>query len=605
MRRFLTVCLSLAAASLLGAAALQAQGVTTSLMNGVVYDANGAPLAGANIIAVHQPSATRYGAVTRSDGRFVIPGMRVGGPYQVTVSLIGFADQVESGLTLTLGVATNLVFRLASQALNVEGITVTATRDPIISSDRTGAAATVDRQAIEVLPTINRRLESFARLTPQYGSGFSFAGQDNRLNNITVDGSYFNNSFGLGGQPGDRTGVAPISMDAIEQIQINVAPFDVRQGNFVGAGVNTVTRSGGNEFKGSLYHQFRDNGLVGKKAGDADVLVGNFDYSQWGGWLSGPILKDKLFFFASYEEDALVEPGTTFRANTGSETVGGSITRVKASDLDALSTFLKDNFGYVTGPYQGYDHEVPAKRFLGKLDYNFSDKNKVSVRYTFLDSNTDVLLSNSSSLGFGTRRTNTTGLNFQNSNYQIMENIRSMVGEWNSIIGQGMANNLIVGYTTQDESRNSRGEMFPFVDVLSSGSVYTSFGFEPFTPNNELRYNSFQLQDNFSVFREGHTLTFGASFEKYHSENVFYSGKQSVYVYNSLDDFYTDARDYKANPSRTTSPVTLNKFQVRWTNIPGQEKPIQPLDVYFAGVYAQDEWQANPDLKVTLGLRVD
>ncbi len=605
MRRFLTVCLFLAAASLLGAAALQAQGVTTSLINGVVYDATGAPLAGANVIAVHQPSATRYGAVTRSDGRFVIPGMRVGGPYQVTVSLIGYADQVETGLSLSLGVATNLVFRLSSQALNVEGITVTATRDPIMSSDRTGAATAVDRQAIEVLPTINRRLDSFARLTPQYGSDFSFAGQDNRLNNITVDGSYFNNSFGLGGQPGDRTGVAPISMDAIEQIQVNVAPFDVRQGNFIGAGVNTVTRSGTNEFRGSLYHQFRDNGLVGEKAGDADVAVGAFDYSQWGGWLSGPILKDKLFFFASYEEDALVEPGTTFRANTGSETVGGSITRVKASDLDGLRSFLAHAFEYETGPYQGYDHEVPAKRFLGKLDYNFSDRNKVSLRYTLLDSNTDVLASNSSSLGYGSRRTTTNALNFQNSNYQIMENIRSVVGEWNSIIGQNMANNLIVGYTEQDESRNSRGTFFPMVDILEGSSTYTTFGFEPFTPNNELRYNSFQVQNNFSVFRAGHSLTFGASAEWYESENVFFPGSQSVYVYNSLDDFYTDAWDYLANPNHTTSPVTLRRFQVRWSNIPGQEKPIQPLEVFYAGVYAQDEWQVNPDLKVTLGLRLD
>lgn len=605
MRRFFTVCMSLAVAALMGAAALHAQGVTSSVLNGTVLDANGVPLSGASVIAVHEPSATRYGAVTRADGRFIIPGMRVGGPYRVTVSLIGYADQAQEGLTLNLGVATDVSFRLTTQAIGMEGITVTATRDAIMSSERTGASTQVSRQSLEVMPTISRRLDSFARLTPQYSSGFSFAGQDNRLNNVSVDGSYFNNSFGLAGQPGDRTGVAPISLDAIEQIQINVAPYDVRQGNFVGAGVNTVTRSGTNEFRGSLYHQFRDEGLVGKKAGAADFNPGTFDYGQWGGWLSGPIVKDRLFFFASYESEALTEPGTTFRANTGTETPAGSITRVKASDLDALSTFLRQNFDYETGPYQGYDHETPATRILAKLDYNLSDRNKFSLRYTHLDSDTDVPLSNSSSLGWGTRRSNLTGLNFQNSNYQIMENIRSVVGEWNSLIGSNKANSLIIGYTSQDESRNSRGTFFPMVDVLEASSTYTTFGFEPFTPNNELRYKSFQLQNNFQIFKANHSLTFGVSAERYESENVFFPGSQSAYVYNSLSDFYADANDYLANPNRTQSPVTLRRFQVRWSNIPGQEKPVQPLEVFYTGIYAQDEWQVNPDLKVTVGARMD
>jgi len=594
------------AALLAGAGGLQGQGVTTSLLNGLVTDDGGAPLAGTSVIAVHEPSATRYGAVTRADGRFVIPGMRVGGPYRVSVSLIGYAEQSLEGITLSLGSATDLSFRMTPQAVAVDGVTVTAERSTLINSDRKGAATAVDRDALRTLPTIDRRLESFARLTPQYGRSFSFAGQDRRLNNITVDGSYFNNSFGLGGgQPGERTGVASISLDAIEQIQINVAPYDVRQGNFVGAGVNTVTRSGTNHVRGSIYHQLRDQGLVGTKAGESDVDPGTFDYSQWGGWLSGPIVRDRVFFFASYEEDALTQPGTTFRANTGGETIGAGVTRVLASDLDELSGFLSQSFDYETGPYQGYDDETPAKRVLAKIDFNLSDRNKFSIRYNHLDSNTDVLASNSSSLGWGGRRSNTNALNFQNSNYQIMENIRSGVGEWNSLIGNNMANSLIVGFSSHDESRNSRGTFFPMVDILASGSTYTTFGFEPFTPNNELRYKSFQLQDNFSLFRADHALTLGVSLERYESENVFFPGSQSAYVYSSLDDFYTDARDYLANPNRTTSPVTLRRFQVRWSNQPGQEKPIQPLEVLYAGLYAQDDWRVGSDLKLTLGVRID
>ena len=204
-----------------------------------------------------------------------------------------------------------------------------------------------------------------------------------------------------------------------------------------------------------------------------------------------------------------------------------------------------------------------------------------------------MILSNSSSLGFGTRRTNTTWLNFQNSNYSILENIQSGIGEWNSVIGNSMSNSLIVGYTHQDESRGAVGKLFPFVDILDGAATYTSFGSEPFTPNNELRYNTFQAQDSFTKFGNKHSLTFGGSFEKYHSENVFFPGKQSAYVYNTLADFYTDANGYLANPNRTTSPVTLRRFQVRYMNIPGLDKPIQPLQVWYAGGYAQDEWRRD------------
>lgn len=587
---------------------LLAQGVTTAALNGTVVDNKGQALPGANIVAVHTPSGSVFGAASRTDGRFNIPGMRVGGPYTVTASFIGYKAQKRENVYLTLGQDLKISFVLPEEAVEIGSVQVVAERDAILSASRTGAATSVSQEAIAALPTINRRIEDIARLTPQYnpsGFGFSFAGQDNRLNNVTVDGSYFNNSFGLAGQPGDRTGVAPISLDAVEQLQINIAPYDVRQGNFVGAGINTVTKSGTNEFSGSVYTQFRDEGLVGKEAKDLPFNPGTFKYNQIGVRLGGPIIKNKLFFFADYESDKVTQPGTTFLANTGGQTVAGSVTRVLASDLNTLSSFLKTNFGYETGGYQGYDFKTPAKRFIAKLDYNLNDRNKLSLRYNHLDSDTDVLLSNSSSLGFGTRRTVSTGLNFENSNYIILENIRSLVGEWNSTFGTNKANNLIVGYSHSDESRESKGTFFPFVDILNGSSVYTSFGFEPFTPNNELRYSSFQVQNNFTIYGPKHSWTFGLSAERYESENVFFPGSQSAYVYNSLADFYTDANDYLANPNRTTSPVTLRRFQVRWSNIPGQEKPVQPLEVFYAGIYGQDEWQVSKDLRVTAGLRID
>src|SRR5712692_5116432 len=584
-----------------------AQGVTTGSVTGIVTDPQRQVVPGATVVAVHDPSGTKYEASTRADGRFSIPGMRVGGPYTVTVSVSGFQPQVVKDVFVNLGVAADLQLTLRTLAVTEE-ITVTAQSDAIFSSARTGAATAVSRDVLATLPTINDRINDFARLSLQYTGGpfgGSFGGQDNRFNNITIDGSYFNNSFGLAGQPGDRTGVTPISSAAIEQIQINVAPYDVRQGNFVGAGVNTITRSGSNEFRGSAYYWFRNDGLVGTEAKGLPFNPGKFDSHRWGGWVSGPVVKDKLFFFGSVEDDQLTQPGSTFRANAGGETVGGSTTRVLASDLDQLSAYLKTNFKYDTGPYQDYSFGTPARRYLGKLDYNLNDRNKVSLRYLQLDSHTDVLVSNSSSLGFGNRRSNTTGLNFANSNYQILENIRSGVGEWNSIFSSNAANTLIVGYTHQHESRGYVGSFFPLVDILEANTVYTTFGFEPFTPNNELRYNTFQAQDSFTWNRGRHALTFGATVERYKSENVFFPGAQSVYVYNSLADFYKDANDYLANPNRTVSPVRQAIFQVRWMNIPGLDKPVQPLGVWYTGLYAQDEWQAGRNVKLTYGLRLD
>lgn len=578
------------------------QGVTTSGITGVVTEANGEPLPGANVVATHLPSGTRYGAVSNLEGKYSIPGMRVGGPYRVSVSFIGYSTQEVENIVLSLGTFSNVNVVLAEEGTELTEVVVTA-EGSVFSSERTGASTSINNNTISKLPTISRNINDFTRLTPQ-SNGQSFAGQDSRLNNITVDGSYFNNSFGLGSgsNPGGRTGVSPISLDAIDQISVNVAPYDVRQGNFTGAGINTVTRSGTNEFEGSAYYFWRNNNNVGTQAKDNTFDPGEFKYRQIGFRVGGPIIKDKLFFFASFEDEKTTEPGTTFRANNGGEPIGGNVTRVLASDLNQLSNFLRDNFGYETGPYQGYDHSTEATKFLVKLDYNINDRNKLSVRYNHLDSSTDVLLSNSSSLGFGSRRTNLNGLNFQNSNYIIFENIRSIIGELNTRIGNNMTNNLIVGYTYQDESRGSRGQFFPLVDILEDGATYTTFGFEPFTPNNELRYKTFQIQNNLQYFYGKHTFTGGFSYENYQSENVFFPGSQSAYVFNSLEDFYSSADAFLTGRQDT---INVRRFQVRYSNVPGQVKPIQPLKVNYAGIYVQDEYQVNSKFNLTGGLRID
>jgi hypothetical protein len=594
----------------IGTSSLFAQSTTTAAIGGKIVSATGEALPGANIIAVHAPSGTTYGTSSRPNGRYVIPNVRVGGPFTVTVSFVGYRKAVHENVYTQVSQTTDLDFKLTEEAIQAAEVVITAQRNAVMSAGRTGAATNLDKLTLATLPTISGKIQDFIRLTPEsrgntgYG-GNSYVGQDSRYNNTTVDGAYFNNSFGLMGQPGERTGVAPISLDAIEQVQVNIAPYDVRQGNFVGAAMNTVTKSGTNTFFGTLAYAKRNQGYVGTKAGDYAFNPGTFDYNKLTVSLGGPIIKNKLFFFVNYEGDKNTQPGTYFTANPGGASPTGNMTRVLASDLDALSTFLSSRFNYNPGTYQGYNFETPGKRYLAKLDFNLDQNNKMVLRYNRLDSQTPVLLSNSSSLGFGTRRSNNFGLNFSASNYTILENNYSIIGEWNSIVSDNMSNNLLVGYSYSDESRGDVGTLFPFVDILNSGSVYTSFGSEPFTPNNELRYSSYQLQDNFTWDLGAHVLTFGFSGEKYHSENVFFPGKQSAYVYNSLQDFYTDANGYLANPNRTVSPVTLRTFQVRYINIPGMEKPVQPLDVYYWGAYAQDEWQVTKDLKVTAGIRFD
>lgn len=601
--------------------------VTTSEIVGLVSDQNGAAVVGANVIAVHQPSGTKYSTVTNGDGRFAFPALRVGGPYTITVSSTGFTEKKLDGITTSLGNATPVDITLNVAETSAE---VTVTSSDIFSDARTGAATNVNNEIVSSLPTIGRRLNDFAKLSPHYGGGpfgGSVAGQDNRLNNITVDGSYLNNSFGLGGQPGDRTGVSPISLDAIEEFQINVAPYDVRQGNFVGAGINTVTKSGTNTYHGSGYYNFRTDGMQGKNAGALVFNRGELDYKLWGFTLGGPLPffnfgehngpmfisgKNKLFIFGSYEKEDTTRPAHTFSARQPGQAIGGSVSRVLAADLDGLATFLRTRFGYDPGAYQNYSFAIPAKKGLLRTDWNINDTNRLTLRYLHLDSLTDQNLSTSNSggtAGFGRQGQGTNFLSFQNTNYRIKENIRSVVGEWTSSFSSRAANSLIVGYTEQDESRPNVTNLFPFVEIhdgsagtLSANTAYTAFGYEPFTPLNTLRYNSFQVQDNLSFYRGSHTFQAGFSFEKYHSLNIFFPSSQSVYAYRSLQNFYDDANAFL---NGVPSPIAVARFNVRFVNQPGLTEPVQPLDVKYLGFYGQDQWRIRNNLTLTLGMRME
>ena len=584
--------------------------VTTGSLSGKVQNEKQEGVSGASIIAIHLPSGTTYETSSRADGKFVILNMRVGGPYSVTAAFTGtgtaaFAPETQENVEVNLGIATDLTFNVKQVAVT-ETVTVTATSDTVFSSSRTGAATAVNREVLASMPTVSGRISDFTRLTPQNSGTNSFGGQDNRMNNMTVNGAAFNNSFGLGGQPGDRTGVSPISMEAIEQVQVSIAPYDIAQGNFVGASVDTVTRSGTNALRGSIYHRFRNDSMVGTEARGNVFNPGTFDTTQTGGWAGAPIVKNTLFVFGNFENEADARPLYSVRANNGGEPVGGNVTRVNATDAQNLSAFLKSNFNYDTGSFDPATDNTPQKRGILRFDWNMNANNKVFFNYVQLNSNSDNRLSGSSSAGIGRFGNITDGINYQNSNYEILENRRTTATEWNTVIGSTMSNSTRVTYSFSDEGRPQNFELFPFVDILQGGTAYLSFGAEPFTPNNELVYNSWELKNDFVKFGSKHEFKFGGRIERYHSDNVFFNCcKQGSWVYNSLDDFYTDARDALANPNRTTSPLTIRKYQNRYMNLPGLDKPSQPLTALYGGLYAGDNWRPKSNVTIMMGLRFD
>lgn len=580
--------------------------VTTASMSGVVVDGKGEAVAGASVVATHVPSGTRYGTATNAAGRYTLPAVRVGGPFTVVASYTGFEADSMVNVYTTLGNATNVSFEMRETGVALEEVSIISNRSDLFSSERTGAATTFSNAQITSLPTIgSRSITSITKYSPQGNASGSFGAQDTRLNNFSVDGSVFNNGFGLGteSQAGGRTGSTAISLDAFQELQVNTAPFDVRQTGFAGTAINAVTRSGTNEVSGSAYYNWRNDGkfFVGRKAGDQNATIADFKEYVAGARLGGAIIKNKLFYFINGEIQRRTDPGTTYVVNGSS--LPGTVTRVTKVDADELHRYLLNNYGYDTGPYEGYSNETNSDKFLVRLDYNLNDRNRITARYIFHNSDADQPISNSASLGAGSRRSNLDAISYQNSGYIIEDNTRSIVGEWNSTIDDHHHNNLIVGYDKQIEDRAYKGAIFPTIDILQSGATYLSAGFDPFTPDNKLDYGTFHVTDNYSMYLNKHTVTFGANYEFYKSNNLFFPGSHGVYVFNSLQDFYNAADFNLDNPDADTSNTAIRRFQFRYSVQPNGAKPLQVLKANKFDLYAQDEIQVARNFRLTAGLR--
>ncbi|HMU59824.1 MAG TPA: carboxypeptidase regulatory-like domain-containing protein [Chitinophagaceae bacterium] len=574
---------------------------TTAEIQGVVTDESGNILNGASVSAIHQPTGTRYVTSSRADGRFNLANVRVGGPYTITISFVGFREEKLSEVMLTLGQPFKADFRLRSTTAELKEVVVTAGRsDKVFNKGRTGSAEIISRQQIDRLPTINRSINDFTRLTPTansnavYGTS-SFAGRANSYNNLTVNGASFNNTFGLAAGLGGQTNSQPISIDALEQIQVNIAPYDVTLGGFTGAGINSVTKSGTNEIRGTVYSYWKSPGLTGLKVGPAKLTKQEFDFNNRGLSVGGPIIKNKLFFFISGEQERVSSPATSLVASRGGSS-GTGISQARAEDLEALSAFLKSKFGYETGSFEKYNYETQSDKVTARIDFNIGKSNTLNVNYYYLKSWRNVPPSNSGAIA-GNRQPGSTAMPFFSSSYIINNNFNIVIAELNSKLSSTVSNKLQVGYNQLRDYRSSPGGIFPLVDIGNgAGSTLTSFGYEPFTAFNKLNTDTWQLNDIVTVFKGKHSFTFGTQNTLNKFRNGFAPNYYGAYQFANLDSFYK---------SVNSNVATAGRYELRYSARKNGEFPYADVTAFQLGFFAQDKWQPSANFTMTAGLRVD
>ncbi|MEM7571544.1 MAG: carboxypeptidase regulatory-like domain-containing protein [Bacteroidota bacterium] len=581
--------------------------VTTSSMNGRVIDTDKVGLIGATIQAVHTPTGTTYGTAAQSDGYYSLANMRVGGPYTLTVSYIGYQDKTVEGIYLQLGEKRNLDFALLEDAETLSEVVVSANQNSPINSERTGAATSISSQQLQNLPTISRSAADFTRLTPS-SDGNSFAGRNDQYNNFTLDGSIFNNPFGLdAATAGGQTNAQPISLDAIDQITVNLAPYDVTQAGFTGAAVNAVTKSGTNEFHGTAFAFYRNQDLTGSRVSGNEIFVPELSQLQTGASIGGPIIKNKLFFFANFELERREDLGSNFIAGRPGLS-GDQVSRVQAADLDLVSSVLLERFGYETGAYEGYLHNTDNQKGLFKLDFNLNTNNTLTLTYNFLDASRD---NNAHPSALGRRGPDATTLQFFNSGYEITNKIQSGILEWRSVFGDKVSNQFQAGITAYRDSRNPFSAPFPSILIQESGINYIVTGHEPFSVNNRLNQDLFQISNNLQIFTGRHTITVGASLERFEFDNSFnlgfYDGAFGPFLpgASSVQAFADSVRAGAYDDIVAAAQGTFDALNGTGEGFDGTGWSLAETNVGQLAFYIQDEIDVTDRFKLTVGLRAD
>lgn len=561
---------------------------TTSSMNGKVTDEKGETLVGATVIAVHTPSGTQYGAITNADGRYNLQGMRTGGPYSLTVSYVGYQSVELTGITLNLGEPRTFDVQL-KETQELDAVVVVSTANSRFNANKTGAASNFTRGVIENLPSIDRSISDIARLSPLASStksstgGISFAGTNNRYNSFQIDGAVSNDVFGLtaSGTNGGQTGTNPISMETIEEVQVVIAPYDVRQSGFTGGGINAVTKSGNNTFRGSAYTYYKDNNLVGK--GAKGEKYAEQTTQTYGVTLGGPIVKDKLFFFVSGEYYKDETPATVYDSNN----IKGFATQ---EQLTQIRNQYKALTGYDAADFGQHTPETWSANVLARLDWNINSNNKMMLRYNYGGASLDRYSTSNSSY------------TFNDASFDQRNETHSLVFELQSRFSNSVSNELRAGWTRVRDWREAAApDGAPNVSVTVNNTyeddknrkttVY--LGTEYCSYANQLDQDIFTLTDNLTWYKGNHTVTFGTHNEFYRMYNVYAQNATGGWSFNSIEDFMNN----DANTFRYTY----------YENDDLDEKGNWGAKFGAAqfGFYLQDEWRANDKFTWTYGLRLD
>ena len=578
--------------------------ITTSSMAGKVTldDQNGETVIGATVVAVHEPSGTRYTAVTNTTGRFAIQGMRTGGPYEVTVSYIGFQPKTIKGVVLELGETYNLAVWLSEDATQLSEVVISGKASKF-AAEKTGAATNITSAQITSLPTVSRAITDVTRLSPYGGNGMSFAGADGRTANFTVDGANFNNNFGLSSNlPG---GGNPISIDAIEELQVVISPYDVRQTNFIGGGVNAITKSGTNTFKGSAYVYHKNENMQGD-AVNRQQIAGAREKSQtttYGFSLGGPIIKNKLFFFVNGE---MIKIPTVVNRWRGSDygafdprvaDPNNYISRTTKYDLEAVSNYVASKYGYDTGSWTSFPADESNYKLLARLDWNITDRHHLALRYNYTKNNV-WNTPNATSMDGGTRmsgaRMSQYSMSFANSMYSMKNIVHSWSADLNSRFSDNVSNQLLFTYSKLDDVRGTNSAEFPFIDITYDGDNYMALGYELFTWNNAVHNTIWNIKDDVTWYAGAHKIMAGISFEHQMADNQYMRNGSGYYRYN-WEDGMTVEELFNQAPEIFCLTYGYD----------GEQKPAARVRFNRPGIYAQDEWNASDKFKLTYGLRVD
>ena len=567
--------------------------VTNSAMSGKVsMEDTNEEVIGATVQAVHEPSGTKYAAVTNVSGRFNIQGMRHGGPYTVTVSYIGYETKTFKNIVLQLGETYDLNVWLSENANELTEIVVSG-KASRFTGEKTGASTNINNRTIQELPTVSRSIGDIAKLSPYYGGSNSFGGMNGKMSNFTLDGANLNNNFGINANlPG---GGSPVSIDAIDEVQLVVAPFDVRQSNFIGGGINAVTKSGTNTFKGTAYYYYTSEDMHGNRVDGVQNTEPNpSEEKTYGFTLGGPILKDKLFFFVNYERTETENIPTYWHPDATGEGADSKTytSRTTVSDMEMISKFVKDKYGYDTGSATAYPGGIKNNKYLARLDWNITQSHHLALRFNHTN-NSKYSPPSATSRGVGGLSSSCVGISsmaFANSFYEQQNKVTTFSVDFNSRFGEKASNQLLLTYSDIDDPRSSNSSMFPHIDIMKDGDPYMVLGYELFTYNNRVRNTILTINDNFTYYLGNHKLTAGFNFEHQMAQNNYMKQGSGYYRYASMEDFMSGA-----------APIGAALAY----GYDGDMEPSSKVRFNQMGLYLQDEWNIRQNLKVNFGIRFD